>query len=113
MTKSEILELIREMERYAIQWRVEDYHVILSGGYRKARHHYEELIAGDSDAEAMLILEYSKKDEDLRYDIEERASIIWAEGSPYNLLEAVKIHMEVARENEADGQLQARGEMPL
>ena len=52
-------------------------------------------------SEAMLILELSKSDPDLRYIIEERASIRWADaGLPYDLLDAVKIHMEVARENE-------------
>lgn len=102
MTKSEVLELIRELDNYAISWEVEEYHVILSGGNTGAREYYEGLIAGDTDVEAKLILEYAKKDSDLRYDIEERASIIWSDGHPYDVLKAVKIHMEVARQNESE-----------
>ena len=72
----------------------------LSGGNFEARSHYEELIDTDEEVQAMLILEYSKGDPDLRYEIEERASICWESGGEYNLLEAVKMEMCVARENE-------------
>ena len=101
MRRGEIHELIRELNKYAIKYRVEKYHVNLSGGYESARKHYEDLIAGDEEVEAMLILEYSKQDADLRYEIEERACIMSEINSDrYDLLEAVKVHMRVARMNE-------------
>ena len=106
MRSGEIHELVRDLKRYAIKYEVEDYRVILYGGYEQARLHYEALIANDEDIEAMLILEYSKKDADLRYDIEERASIMWDGGKyPYDILYATKSNMKVARMNEAKEQL--------
>ena len=101
MTRAEIKELLRELKKYAIKLRVDDYRVILSGGNFTARNYYEELIDANEDVQAMLILEYSKDDPDLRYDIEERASIVWADGGgEYDLLGAVKMHMCTARKNE-------------
>ena len=101
MTRTEIRELLRELKKYAIKLSVDDYQVILSGGNFAAQNYYKDLIAGDEEIQAMLILEYSKNDPDLRYDIEERASIVWADGGgEYNLLGAVKMHMKTARINE-------------
>ena len=101
MTRAEIRELLRELKKYAIKLSVDDYQVKLSGGNFTARNHYQDLIDGDEDVQAMLILEYSKNDPDLRYDIEERASIVWADGGgEYDLLGAVKMHMKTARINE-------------
>ncbi len=97
MTRAEIHELVRELRKYAIKAEERDYRVILSGGNFAARHHYEDLIAGDEELQAMLILELSKADSDLRYDIEERASIVWSEGGEYSLLEAVKMNRDSAR----------------
>ena len=104
MTRAEIRELMRELRRYFIRCEVEDYRVELSGGERHAREHYEDLIASE-DIEARLILELSYKDAELRYDIEERASIAWSDGSPYDELGAVKMMMKVARANEGTGQI--------
>ena len=103
MTRAEIRELMRELKRYFIKCEVEDYRVKLSDGERHAREHYATLIASDEDIEARLILELSNKDEALRYDIEERASIVWSDGNPYDELSAVKTHMRVARKNERAG----------
>lgn len=100
MTKGEIHDLKLELKKYFIRASVENYHVKLSGGERHAREHYEELISSDEEIEAMLIWELSKEDEELRYDIQERASIVWTDGGEYDELGAVKTHMEVARRNE-------------
>ena len=100
MTRAEIKELLQELKKYAIKLTVKDYRVKLSGGNLEARNHYEELIDADEEVQAMLILEYSKEDSDLRYEIEERASICWENGGEYNLLGAVEIEMCVARKNE-------------
>lgn len=98
MTRAEIRELLRELKKYAIKLNVDDYRVNLSEGNFPARTHYQDLIDGDEEIQAMLILEYSKTDPDIRYDIEERASICWAEGGEYNLLEATKAVMKWSRE---------------
>lgn len=100
MTKGEIHELKLELRKYFIRATVEKYRVKLTGGERHAREHYESLIGSDKEVEAQLILELSKEDEELRYDIEERASIEWADGGDYDELAAVKQNMEVARNNE-------------
>ena len=101
MTRADFKELLRELKKYAIKLSVNDYRVILSGGNFTARNYYEDLINADEEIQAMLILEYSKNDPDLRYDIEERASIVWADGGgEYDLLGAVKMHMCTARRNE-------------
>ena len=101
MTRAEIKELLRELKKYAITLKINDYRVILSGGNYEARNYYEELIDADEDVQAMLILEYSKTDPDLRDDIEERVSIVWADGGgEYDLLGAVKMHTKTARRNE-------------
>ena len=105
MTRTEIRELMRELKRYFIRVTVEDYRVRLSGGERHAREHYASLIASDADIEAQLILELSRRDPDLRYDIEERASIVWSDGHPYDELSAVKVKMEVSSANERAGQV--------
>lgn len=98
MTRTEIRELVRELKKYAINLSVENYQVILSGGNFAARNYYEDLIAADEDIQAMLILEYSKNDPDIRYDIEERASIDAGECGEYNLLDATKAVMKWSRD---------------
>ena len=114
MRRGEIHELIRELDKYAVRYEFDDWHVRLFGGNNQARWHYEDVIASNAEIEAMLILQLSKRDPDLRYIIEERASIRWADaGKPYDLLEAVKVHMEVAREDEARREIQVCGEMSL
>lgn len=101
MTRAEIRELLRELKKYAIKLSVDDYRVKLSGGNLTARDYYQALIDGDEEIQAMLILEHSKNDPDLRYDIEERASIVWVDGGgEYDLLGAVKMNMNTARINE-------------
>ena len=100
MTRAEIKELLRELSKYAIKLRVDNYQVFLSDGNYKARTHYEELIEADEEIQAMLILEYSKNDPDIRYDIEERASIDAGDDGEYNLLEATKAVMHWEREFE-------------
>ena len=106
MRKGEVHELVRELKKYAIKYEFDNWHVLLSGGNYNARCHYEDLIASDEDIEAMLILELSKKDADLRYEIEERASIMWEGGKcPYDVLNATKSMMKVARMNEAKEQV--------
>ena len=105
MTRGEIHDLKLELRKYFIRAKVENYHVKLIGGDRNAREHYEALISSDKGIEAMLILELSKEDEELRYDIQERASIVWESCGEYDELAAVKVHMEVARQNERAGQV--------
>lgn len=106
MRNGEVHELVRELKRYAIKYEFDNWHVRLFGGNDAARYHYENLIASDEDIEAMLILELSKTDEELRYAIEERASIMWDCGKcPYDILYATKTEMRVARMNEAAEQL--------
>ena len=100
MTKDEIHDLKLELKKYFIRAKVENYHVKLTGGDRNAREHYDALISSDEGIEAQLILELSKEDEELRYDIQERASIVWESSGEYEELEAVKMNMEVARKNE-------------
>ena len=100
MTKGEIHDLKLELKKYFIRATVEKYHVKLAGGERQAREHYEALISSDEGIEAMLILELSKDDEELRYDIQERASIVWESCGKYDEIAAVKMNMEVARRNE-------------
>ena len=99
MTRAEIRELLRELKKYAIKLNVNNYRVILSGGNFTARDHYQDLIDGDEEIQAMLILEYSKNDPAIRYDIEERASIASVDyGGEYNLLEATKAVRKWTRE---------------
>ncbi len=98
MTRAEIRELLLELKKYAITLSVSNFRVFLSGGNFKAKEHYENMIDADEDIQAMLILEYSKTDPNIRYDIEERASIRWAEGGEYNLLAATKSLMKWSRE---------------
>lgn len=106
MRNGEIHELVRELKRYAIKYEFDNWHIRLFGGNEAARNHYENLIASDENIEAMLILELSKTDAELRYVIEERASIMWDCGKcPYDILYATKTEMRVARKNEAEGQL--------
>ena len=100
MTRTEVRELIRELRKYAIKLSVSNYRVILSGGNFEARNYYEDLIADNEEIEAMLILEYSKTAPDIRYDIEERASIDAGEDGDYNLLDATKAVMHWEREFE-------------
>ena len=98
MTRTEVRELIRELRKYAIKLSVSNYRVILSGGNFEARNYYEDLIADNEEIEAMLILEYSKTAPDIRYDIEERASIDAGEDGDYNLLDATKAVMKWSRD---------------
>ncbi len=99
MTRAEVRELLRELKKYAVKLSVEHYQVNLSGGNFAARDHYQDLIDGDEELQAMLILEYSKNDPATRYDIEERASIVSVDyGGEYNLLEATKAVMKWMQE---------------
>ena len=100
MIRTEFKELLKELKKYAIKLRVEHYRVILSGGNYEARNYYEDLIGADEEIQAMLILEYSKNDPDIRYDIEERASIDAGDDGEYNLLKATKAVMRWEREFE-------------
>lgn len=97
MTRAENRELLRELKKYAIKLTVYKYRVILQGGNFTAREHYQRLIDGDEEIQAMLILEYSKNDPAIRYDIEERAGICADNGGEYNLLEATKATMQWTR----------------
>lgn len=105
MTRTEIRELLSELDKYFIKYEVREFQVKLSGGERHAREYYADLIAKEEDVEAMLILELAHKNPDLMYVIEERACISWADGAGYDLLYAVKQHMKVARINEAERQI--------
>ena len=100
MTKGEIHDLKLELKKYFIRATVKDYHVKLACGERQAREHYAALINSDEGIEAQLILELSKDDKELRYDIQERASIVWESCGKYDEIAAVKMNMEVARRNE-------------
>ena len=82
-------ELIEELTRYQIRI-VEKYpRVVLSGGDKHARKYYSELIEASPELEADLILELAKHDKDLMFEIEERASIRFADGLPGDLRSAV------------------------
>ena len=100
MTRTEIRELLQDLKKYAIKLSVNNYRVILLDGNFSARTHYQSLIDSDEEIQAMLILEYSKNTPDIRYDIEERASITSCEGGEYNLLDATKAVMKWARNRE-------------
>lgn len=68
-------EFMKELNRWQITPTVENYRVVLSGGDKRARKHYSDMLENNLDFEIKLILELSENDFDLRYDIEERAAI--------------------------------------
>ena len=84
-------EILKELMQWGISSEVEDWHVKLSGGQVEVREYYEQFLHGNVDAEAFLILELSKTDEELRYAIEERAAIRETEGLAADLLSAIKV----------------------
>ena len=86
-------EYLKELKKWSISYEVIDWQIKLSGGDWKARKQSKEVLSGDEDLQAMLILYAANKDSNLRDVIEERACIRWAEELPYDLLSAVKCHM--------------------
>ena len=90
MTRREIRELLRELKRYFIKVSEDNYRVKLTGGERHALEHYTALIFSDEEIELQLLMELSHKDADLRYAIEERASIVWADSGEYDEWSALK-----------------------
>lgn len=67
----------------------------LDGGDRKARHHFKRVLEEDEDIRAMLVFDAINisRDRDMLDLVNERACIRWAEGLPYDLIDAVKCHM--------------------
>ena len=86
-------ELIEELTRYQIRIAEKYPRVALSGGDKHARKYYSELIESSPELEADLILELAKHDEDLMFEIEERAAIRCADGLPDDLLSAVSCNL--------------------
>ena len=82
-------ELIEELNRYQIRIEEKYPRVLLSGGDKHARKYYSEFIEASPELECELILELAKKDDDLMFEIEERAAIREADGLPGDLRSAV------------------------
>ena len=94
MSDIALKEYLNELKEWGISYEVSDWRVILIGGDRKARYHYERVLSENKDLQAMLILYASNRNRDLRNMIEERAAIRWSDGLPCDLLSSVKCNLE-------------------
>ena len=86
-------EYLKELQHWQISYEITDWQIQLYGGDWKARKKYKEILSGDEELQAMLILYAANRDSNLRSVIEERACIRWAEELPYDLVSAAKCHM--------------------
>lgn len=97
-----VSEYSLELKKWQIWHRVKDMRIELYGGDKKARAHYESVLAENPMIEALLILGCANHDKTLRESIYERSCIRWADGLPGDMLSAVMCNIcEV--ENEAKG----------
>ena len=90
----ELNEFLDELTFWGIQYSVSDWRIVLEGGDKTARFHYDNVIAENKEIQAMLILYAANKDETLRDLIEERAAIRWADGLPGDMLSAVICNLQ-------------------
>ena len=83
-----------ELKRWSIRHEVVDMRIHLYGGDNKARRHYEEILKANPELEARLILIASNNDSDLRYELEERAAIRYADDLQGDLLSAALTYIQ-------------------
>ena len=83
-----------ELKRWCIHYEESDKRINLFGGDNKARRHYEEVLKDNPELEAQLVLIASNKDSDLRFELEERAAIRYAEGLSGDLLSAALSYIQ-------------------
>lgn len=83
-----------ELKRWCIHYEESDKRINLFGGDNKARRHYENVLRANPELEAQLVLIASNKDSDLRYELEERAAIRYAEGLSGDLLSAALSYVQ-------------------
>ena len=90
MTKmKKVAELKAELDRWQVKYSVIWGKLYLTGGDKRARETYSDMLAEHKKMAANFILYLAKTDEDLMYSIEERASIREADGLPGDLLSAI------------------------
>lgn len=87
-----------ELKKWQVRYRVKDMRIELYGGDKKARAHYESVLADNPKVEAMLILNCANRDKNLRELINERMCIRWADGLPGDMLSAVMCNIREASE---------------
>lgn len=87
-----------ELKKWQIRYRVKDMRIELYGGDKKARAHYESVLADNPEVEAILILNCANRDSNLRERIYERSCIRWADGLPGDMLSAVMCNIREANE---------------
>ena len=83
-----------ELKRWCKHYEESDKRINLFGGDNKARRHYEEVLKDNPELEAQLVLIASNKDSDLRFELEERAAIRYAEGLSGDLLSAALSYIQ-------------------
>ena len=83
-----------ELKRWCIHYEESGKRINLFGGDNKARRHYENVLRANPELEAQLVLIASNKDSDLRYELEERAAIRYAEGLSGDLLSAALSYIQ-------------------
>lgn len=87
-----------ELKKWQIRYRVKDMRIELYGGDKKARAHYELVLASNPEIEALLILSCANRDKTLRERIYERSCIRWSDGLPGDMLSAVMCNIQEADE---------------
>lgn len=83
-----------ELKRWCIHYEESDKRINLFGGDNKARRHYENVLKDNPELEAQLVLIASNKDSELRFELEERAAIRYAEGLSGDLLSAAMSYIQ-------------------
>ena len=83
-----------ELKRWNIRYEIVDMRIHLYGGDNKARWHYEEVLKANPELEARLIVIASNRDSELRYELEERAAIRYADGLSGDLISAALTYIQ-------------------
>ena len=89
-----VKEFQNELKRWCIHYEECGKRINLFGGDNKARRHYENVLKDNPELEAQLVLIASNKDSDLRFELEERAAIRYAEGLSGDLFSAALSYIQ-------------------
>lgn len=76
----EVKDYQEELKSWRIKYRANDLRVELYGGDRKARKHYESILRSNRELEARLLMILTNTNAELKYALEERAAMRYAEG---------------------------------
>ncbi len=85
---NDTLIFLNELKKWGIKACLKDGRLALYEGDKNARKHYEKVLADKLELEIEAIFELSKRDKNIKYDVEERAAIM-----NKSLFEAIKMNI--------------------